>query len=108
MTYLELGVFMCDRSNRRDFLRMAGCTALSATIPQDIFAARKKAGARPNILFCLADDQSYPHAGAYGDKVIKTPSFDRIAKEGVLFNHAYCAAPSCTHSRSGILTGQHI
>lgn len=94
--------------NRRDFLRIAGCCALSATIPQAIFAARKKAEARPNILFCLADDQSWPHAGAYGDKVIKTPSFDRIAKEGVLFNHAYCAVPSCTPSRSGILTGQHI
>ena len=40
---------------------MADCTALSAAIPQDIFAARKKAGARPNILFCIADDQSWPH-----------------------------------------------
>jgi N-sulfoglucosamine sulfohydrolase len=63
---------------------------------------------RPNILFCFADDQSWPHASAYGDKVVKTPNFDRIATEGVLFNYAYSAAPSCTPSRSGVLTGQHI
>ncbi len=63
---------------------------------------------RPNILFCLADDQSWPHASAYGEPVIKTPVFDRIASEGVLFTQAYCAAPSCTPSRSAILTGQAI
>jgi len=63
---------------------------------------------RPNILFCLSDDQSYPHASAYGEPVIKTPVFDRIAKQGILFTQAYCAAPSCTPSRSAILTGQDI
>ncbi len=63
---------------------------------------------RPNILFCLADDQSYPHASAYGEPVIETPVFDRVAREGVLFTQAYCASPSCTPSRSAILTGQDI
>jgi uncharacterized sulfatase len=63
---------------------------------------------RPNILFCFSDDQSWPHAGAYGDKVVKTPTFDRVAREGVLFNYAYCGSPSCTPSRSAVLTGQQI
>ena len=63
---------------------------------------------RPNILFCLSDDQSWPHASAYGEPVVQTPVFDRIAREGALFNQAYCAAPSCTPSRSAILTGQDI
>ena len=63
---------------------------------------------RPNILFCLSDDQSYPHASAYGEPVIKTPVFDSIAKQGVLFTQAYCASPSCTPSRSAILTGKDI
>jgi len=63
---------------------------------------------RPNILLCLADDQSYPHASAYGEPVISTPVFDRVAREGVLFTQAHCAAPSCTPSRSAILTGQDI
>ncbi len=66
------------------------------------------ADTRPNILFAIADDWSWPHAGAYGDQVVKTPVFDRIAREGVVFTHAFCAAPSCTPSRGAILTGQAI
>ncbi len=62
---------------------------------------------RPNILFALADDWGWPHAGVYGDPVVKTPAFDRVAREGILFNHAYVTSPSCTPSRNGILTGQY-
>lgn len=62
---------------------------------------------RPNILFCVADDWGWPHAGAYGDKVAKTPTFDRLAKEGILFTHCFSAAPSCTPSRAAMLTGQY-
>lgn len=62
---------------------------------------------RPNILFCIADDWGWPHAASYGDKVVKTPNFDRIAKQGVLFEHAYVSAPSCTPSRNAILTGKY-
>ena len=61
--------------------------------------------ARPNILFVIADDWSYPHAGAYGDGTVATPAFDRVAREGVLFRRAFTAAPSCTPSRAAILTG---
>ncbi len=64
------------------------------------------AAQRPNILFCIADDWGWPHAGAYGDPVVKTPAFDRIAREGVLFEHAFVTAPSCTPCRNSILTGQ--
>ncbi len=63
---------------------------------------------RPNILFVISDDQSWLHAGAYGDPQIKTPAFDRIASEGVLFNNSFCTSPSCTPSRSSVLTGQDI
>jgi len=69
--------------------------------------AETAAPKQPNILFCLADDWAWPHAGVYGDKVIKTPVFDRVAQEGVLFNFAFSAAPSCTASRAAILTGQY-
>jgi N-sulfoglucosamine sulfohydrolase len=63
--------------------------------------------ARPNILFCIADDWGWPHAGAYGDQAVRTPAFDRLASEGVVFEHAYVMSPSCTPSRNSILTGQH-
>ncbi len=61
---------------------------------------------RPNILFAIADDWGWPHAGAYGDPVVKTPAFDRLAEEGVLFEKAFISSPSCTPSRNAILTGQ--
>lgn len=61
---------------------------------------------RPNILLAIADDWGWPHAGVYGDPVVKTPTFDRLAAEGIQFNQAYVSAPSCTPSRAAILTGQ--
>jgi len=63
---------------------------------------------RPSFLFAVADDWSYGHAGVYGDKGVKTPTFDRVAAEGALFTHSFCASPSCTPSRAAMLTGQHI
>jgi len=63
---------------------------------------------RPNILFAVADDWSFPHAGAYGDRAVSTPAFDRIAREGALFLNVFTAAPSCTPSRAALLTGQAV
>lgn len=63
---------------------------------------------RPNILFVFADDQSWLHTGASGDKVVNTPAFDRIAEEGILFTNSFTASPSCTPSRSAVISGQDI
>ena len=63
---------------------------------------------RPNILFCISDDQSYAHTSANGESQIRTPAFDRIAREGIRFTRAFCDAPTCGPSRSAILTGQSI
>lgn len=63
---------------------------------------------RPNILFAIADDQSYPYASAYGTKGVDTPAFDRLAAEGVLFHNAFAPAPQCSPSRAAILTGRNI
>lgn len=71
------------------------------------FPDNAQADDRPNILFCIADDWGWPHAGAYGDTVCQTPAFDRIAKNGILFSNAYISSPSCTPSRNAILTGQY-
>lgn len=60
---------------------------------------------KPNILLSIADDWGV-HAGVFGDKVVKTPVFDKLGKEGILFEHAYISAPSCAPSRAAILTGQ--
>ncbi len=63
---------------------------------------------QPNILFCISDDQSWIHTSFMGAPQLKTPAFDRVAAEGVLFNNAYCSAPSCAPSRASILIGRHI
>lgn len=62
---------------------------------------------RPNILFLIADDWSYPHAGIYGDETVRTPTFDALARNGAWFENAYCAAPSCAPSRASILLGRY-
>ncbi len=60
---------------------------------------------RPNILIAISDDQSFPHASAYGLTGIQTPSFDRVASQGVLFTNAFAASPGCSPSRASLLTG---
>ena len=61
----------------------------------------------PNILIAISDDQSWPHASAYGNRSTQTPAFDRIAREGVLCNNAFVAYPSCSPSRASLLTGRY-
>jgi N-sulfoglucosamine sulfohydrolase len=62
---------------------------------------------RPNILFAIADDASWKHFGAYGCDWVKTPAFDRVASEGILFTRAYTPNAKCAPSRSCILTGRN-
>ncbi len=61
----------------------------------------------PNILFAIADDASYPHFSAYGCDWVHTPSFDRVAEEGLLFTRAYTPNAKCAPSRSCIITGRN-
>ena len=62
---------------------------------------------RPNILFAISDDQSYPHTSAYGCRWVNTPAFDRVAREGLLFDNCYTPNAKCAPSRSIVLTGRH-
>lgn len=76
---------------------------VSATVT--LFAS--DAPPRPNILFAIADDWGFGHAGAYGCNWVKTPAFDRVAREGVLFTRAYTPTAKCSPSRAAILTGRN-
>lgn len=71
-------------------------TTLAGQLPQ-----------QPNILLAISDDQSYPHASAYGCRSVSTPAFDRVASEGVLFRNAICSSPGCSPSRASLLTGRY-
>lgn len=56
----------------------------------------------------LSDDQSWPHAEAYGTDWVDTPHFNDLAREGALFNNAFVSVPSCAPSRASILAGRHF
>ena len=62
---------------------------------------------RPNILFFIADDWSSRHASYFGVPWLKTPNFDRIAREGVVFTNTFTSNPKCSPSRATILTGRN-
>jgi len=61
--------------------------------------------AKPNLIFILVDDQGYYDLGCYGGTEFDTPRIDRMAREGIRFTDYYAAAPICSPSRAGILTG---
>lgn len=62
---------------------------------------------KPNIILILADDLGYGEIGCYGQKLIKTPNIDRLAKEGIKFTQFYAGSTVCAPSRSVLMTGQH-
>lgn len=70
-------------------------------------AGQESQPTRPNILICIADDWSHGHAGCYGCKWVATPAFDRIARQGVLFQRAYTPNAKCAPSRACLLTGRN-
>lgn len=57
-------------------------------------------------MFAIADDMS--HASAYGHKWVSTPHFDQLAREGILFSHAFTSNPKCAPSRASTLGGRHF
>ena len=72
----------------------AGCAAENATTA-------------PNVVIIFLDDVGYGDLGTYGHPTIRTPHMDRMAAEGVKLTGFYAAAPSCSPSRAGLLTGRY-
>jgi N-sulfoglucosamine sulfohydrolase len=95
------------------FLILLGCVWQSTASSAHDYS--QQPGARPNILFCFADDWGR-YASVFAElekqpslnQVVKTPNIDRIAREGVLFRRAFVNAPSCTPSRSSLLSGRYF
>lgn len=75
--------------------------ALLGLVPSSLGAEKSK----PNVIVILVDDQGYYDLGCYGATEVKTPRIDQLAKEGVRLKDYYAAAPICSPSRAGLLTG---
>lgn len=69
-------------------------------------APARQAERLPNILFVLVDDMGFGDLSVMGNKKVQTPNLDRLAREGVLLTKFYDAAPICSSSRAGFLTGR--
>jgi arylsulfatase A-like enzyme len=92
-------------------LQFAGCSNELLTTPA---ASSKKlekpidtSASRPNIIFYLADDQDITDYGVYGNEKVHTPSVDRLAREGIMFKHAFTAQAICAPSRTQLFTGKY-
>ncbi len=62
---------------------------------------------KPNVVFIMADDLGYGDIGAYGQKLIRTPNIDALAKNGIKFTQFYAGTSVCAPSRASLMTGQH-
>ncbi|MBE7539223.1 MAG: arylsulfatase [Opitutaceae bacterium] len=70
-------------------------------------AAAALSARQPNVIFILADDLGYGDIGPFGQKLIKTPSLDRMAAEGARYTQSYTGATVCAPSRCSLMTGFH-
>ncbi|MBA3770379.1 MAG: sulfatase-like hydrolase/transferase, partial [Blastocatellia bacterium] len=93
-----------DSLSRRQFVAGAivGVSAASAVLNRPA-----KAAVRPNIVFILTDDLGWGDLSCYGRPDYTTPNLDRFAGQGMRFTNAYSAAPVCTPTRVGFLTGRY-
>jgi len=88
---------------RRTFLK----TVASASLAGLVSANTRKASGKTNIIFILADDLGYGDLGCYGQKAIRTPEIDGLAREGIRFTQFYAGSTVCAPSRCVLMTGQH-
>ena len=81
---------------------LLGCAIQSGAVRQPVEQTRD----RPNILWFVVDDMS-ANFSCYGEKTIRTPHVDRLAKEGLRFTRAYATSPVCSTFRSAMITGMY-
>lgn len=92
------------QQTRRQFLGAAATATLGACASHTVLGA---AATRPNFVVVLCDDLGYGDIGCFGNPVIETPRLDGFAEEGIRLTDCYAAAPVCSPSRAGMLTGRN-
>lgn len=97
------------RTSAPAWLGSFGCIACWLVAHAALLCTAGATGAaegKPNILFLLSDDHSYPFLSCYGDPNVKTPTLDRLAAEGMKMHRFFTAAPQCVPSRAALMTGR--
>lgn len=84
-----------------------GLTACIALLTTAILAAESTGDSRPNIVLIMSDDHTWCDVGYEGHPDLKTPNLDRLAKEGMRFNHAYTSTSVCGPTRFQIQSGRY-
>jgi arylsulfatase A-like enzyme len=96
---------------RRDFLKAVGLGAGAFVLPGCMDNLERSpddaATDKPNIILIVADDLGYGDVGFNGNKIIKTPHLDEMAKAGIRFTRFYAGGPVCSPTRGTCLTGRH-
>ncbi len=91
--------------NRRNFCQLIGAGAIASLLPASGAAQNVAPRQAPNIIVIFTDDQGYGDMSVYGSKTLRTPNWERMAREGVKFSDFYVAQGICTPSRAALLTG---
>jgi len=100
-----MGHANADRSRRAVLKRASLGTA--ALVGGLAALGRTPARRKPNIVLIVADDLGYAELGCYGQRRIRTPHLDRLAKQGMRFTQAYSGNAVCAPSRCVLMTGLH-
>src|SRR6516164_764636 len=98
----------CQRAMKLTFMKdldRAVVLVLLVAIAAATFGAEPSR--KPNIIFVLADDLGYGDIGPFGQKIIRTPTLDQLAREGMKFTQHYSGSPVCAPARCVLLTGRH-
>ena len=82
-------------------------SVLTSTNSVSAVGAAEAVRTNPNIILIMADDLGYRELGSYGQKLIKTPYLDQLAKDGMRFTRGYAGNAVCAPSRCVLLTGRH-
>lgn len=100
-----------NRYTRRDFLKHTALASFTMAAGTSMISCGKgeftQSNDLPNILFITADDLGWRDLSCYGNRNIKTPNLDRLAREGARFTRAFVVSSSCAPSRASFITGQY-
>lgn len=93
--------------HRTSLIIISTLLVLAVILIHSCNVVKEKETASPNILFIMSDDHAYQAVSCYGHDLNATPNIDRIANEGVMFNHSFVTNSICAPCRAVLLTGKY-